>query len=258
METLNEISDTAVGINIKPELSNKVDKEVQQIFFPLNLMQIILLNPKYYIKNNFIHPNNCFNKFISVSGAISFTTLYIHILLDMMLDENLRRYTPVNFVVFASIFTILFKCLGFIINSTIHFMYSKKSVLFVLYFQEVHRFLSNAADVKRCIIINWMSVAAIFIFFIIAVTYDYVMFFKPPWNIVLYKLIFAAQDSNLIYAIRLMKFLTDKVKLWNIHLLRIQQNGSCRLQTKKMFQAYDQTLKCYNIVRNIYQLLVSN
>ena len=257
METHNRDIDTAIELHAKPELNNQVDKKVQQIFFPLNLMQILLLNPMYHIKNNFIYPNNCFNKFMLVSSAVFFVTIYFFCLLEVMLDDNFLRYCSVNFLIFTSTFEVHFKSFGFIMNSTIHFIYSKKSVLFVLYFQEVHRFLSNSADIKRSIISNWISVASIFMFFFMIVTYDNIFFYKPPWNMILFKLILATQDSNLIYIIRLMRLLTDAVKLWNIQLLLIQRNGCCKLQTVKMFQAYDQILKCYNIVRSIYQVPVS-
>ncbi|KAH9644369.1 hypothetical protein HF086_006397 [Spodoptera exigua] len=40
------------------ELGHKIDKEVRQALRPINLMQNLVLNPRYQIKNDVILPNN--------------------------------------------------------------------------------------------------------------------------------------------------------------------------------------------------------
>lgn len=238
--------------------NNKLDKEVFQMLRPLNLMQILLLNPKYHIKNNLINPNNCLNKFILISGAVMFLITYIYRIMEIILDDNFRRYSTTDFLMFASIFDFFYRCMGFFMNFMINFSQTKTEVLFVLYFQEVHRFIHNKTCLKSFIMRSWMGVAALFGFYIIFLTYVYVLFLRPPWNVMFYILIMVTLDSNLIYAIRLIKLLTNKVVLWNIKFLLIRKNGCSKQEITKMLKAYVQILKCYNFIVNIYQIRVSH
>lgn len=255
MGAVNRNSDTEIGINVKPESNNKVNKEVQRIFFPMNLMQILVLNPKYRIRNNFINPNNCFNKFILLCGALLFLASHIHHILDIVLDVNVRRYSQIRFLIFATTFDVSFNCLGFVMNLTVNLIHSKKSVLFVLHFQEVHRFLSYNTS---CIILrNWLSVASIFAFYIFITVYDNFFILKPPWKTALFKIILVSIDANLIYALRLIALLTCEIELWNYQLSLVQKNGCSKLRAAKLFQAYDKIFKCYKLIKNIYQLPVS-
>lgn len=200
-------------------MNKKIDKEVKRLLFPLNFMQILVFNPKYYVKNNFINPNNCFNKIILLCGAGIFVTSYIYRIMEIWLDENFRRYSSINYLMFASYFDFGIRCLGFIKNCFFNFTQTKNNILFVLHFQEVHRFLSDGPSLKRFIIRSWMSIVAIFGFYIIMALYLYFMFINPPWNVIFDFFVVVSLDTNIIYAMRLMSLLTDKVVLWNIQLL---------------------------------------
>lgn len=259
MDTLNNNNiDNEIEINVGTNLNNQIDKEVQRIFLPLNLMQIVLLNPKYHLKNNHINPNNWLNKFILIGGATTFLTTYIYRIVEIILDENFRRYSKIVFLNFASIFDFSFKCVGFIMTFIVNYYQSKNCVLFVLNFQEVHRFLNSEDNLKSFIMRTWMSVASIFAYYIVILSYEYFCFLKPPLNVLFYVAFMATLDSNSIYAIRLSGLLTDKIKLWNIQLLCIQNNGGSKLEIARMFDSYVRILKCYKIVTNVYQLPVSN
>lgn len=257
MDILNRNIDNEIGISNEMDLNNQIDEEVQRIFLPLNLMQIVLLNPKYQIKNNYINPNAWFNKFILIGGVIMFMTTYIYRFLEIMLDENIRRYSSIAFLRFASYFDFSFKCVGFIMTFIVNFLKSEKSVLFVLNFQEVHRFLFSEASLKRFIIRSWVTIASIFGFYIFIVSYVYFCFFKPPLNVLLYIAFMVTLDSNLVYAIGLNRLLLDKVQLWNVQLSFIWNNGGSKQDIARMFEAYVQILNCYKIITSVYQLPVS-
>ena len=236
----------------------KIDKDVQQILLPLSTFQMLTFNPKYRIKNNVLQPNDYLNKFITSSGAIMFVTSLIYRLLEIFLDDNFKRYGTIHFLFFASIFDFIFRFSGFIMNLIINFIYTNTSVLFILHLQEVHRFLNNVASSRRFIIRSWTSVGATVGYYIVIAVYMYLVLLKPPWNIVLNFCLLMTLDSNVVYAIRSMTLLTDKVVLWNEQLLMLRENGCAKEQSKKMFQSYVQILKCYKIITIIYQLPVSD
>ena len=247
-----------IQINDKTVTKNLIDVEVQRIFRPLTVMQTVTLNPKYHIKNNFINPNNSYNKLILISGLITFLTTYTHRIVEIILDETFRRYLTIKFEMFASIFDFVWRLFGFTMNFFFNWIHSKNSVLFILHFQDVHRFLKNDVSTKRFIIRSWMIVSAIFGFHILELTYVYIVFNRPPWNVMFYLLCLVTLDTNLIYTITSMNLLTDKVELWNVKLLLVWKNGCSKEESQGMFQAFDQIFKCYDIVRKMYQQPVSN
>lgn len=241
------------------DLKNRIDKDVQSIFWPLNFMQIILLNPKYQVKNNIIAPNNYINNVFLISGFITCIVTSIYRIIETVFDENLIRYSDSNYYFYlsASIFDFSVRFSGFIMNFILNFGKTKKHVLVALYFQEVHRFIKNENSNKRFILISWLSVAGIFGYYIFLMIYLYFFLFRPPLYGLFYIFCIIIVDVNTIYFISLIILLTDKVKLWNLALLLTQRNG-CRMYCKQMFLAYDKILKCYAIVKELYQVLVSN
>lgn len=233
--------------------SNFLDKDVQSMLLPLNLMQILSLNPKYNIKNNFINPNNISDKFILLCGIVIFLTSNVYRIVEILLDDNMKRYIRIEFLYFASCLDFSFFCLGFITNFIINFIRTKETVKFILIFQEVHRYLHNQARVKLFILRTWFCIGLLFGYYVLVIFYEYLMYLNPPWNVTFNLVIQITLDFNLIYAMRLIKLLTDKVDLWNRKLLLSHKNGSNKRRCKIMFQAYVQIMKCYKIYKNIFQ-----
>ncbi|PZC83178.1 hypothetical protein B5X24_HaOG200823 [Helicoverpa armigera] len=90
---------------------NNVDKDVQAMLFPLNLMQNVLLCPKYRIKNNIISPNSVISNVISLIATIGYIILF-----------RLRNYLVQNYYIDGSggltanlYFDICFYIIGFVI-----------------------------------------------------------------------------------------------------------------------------------------------
>lgn len=234
-------------------LTNKIDQDVQSLIFPLNLMQILVLNPKYRIKNNFISPNNCFNKSILLCATLTFLSAYVYRVLEISLDSNLRRYGTVSFLYFASYFDFIFYCTGFIMNFTINLSKTKKMVILILTFQEVHKLINNDYSFKWSVRKTWIYVTLIFVFYI---TIFLFMCFAP-WHIVFNLVALISLDSNLIYFIVMIKVLTEKAKLWNVKIMNLPKNYCNDMHSKGLFDVYVGILKCYKILKNVFQQPVS-
>ena len=243
--------------NIQSFSNNLVDKDVQSILQPLNLMQILVLNPKYYLKNNFIHPNNHFNKLISFLGAVLYVSTSLYRDFAVLLDENLRRYSVINFLYFASIFNSIFFCAGYIMNFIVSTVQSKKNVAFVVGFQEIHRYLNDEKNLKRSIITSSIYPAAIFAVYFILICLMFSFHTTPQFIIIFNLLSLITIDTNIIYATRLIQLLTDKVTLWNDRVLLLAKEDCNEIECKKMFQIFMQISKCYAIYKDVFQTLVS-
>lgn len=231
----------------------KVDKDVHTLFFPLNLMQIIVLNPKYRIKNHFISPNNCFNKIIIFCAMMAYLSAYVYRVLEISFDPNFRRYVTITFLYSASYFDFIFYSMGFVLNCVLNISKTKKMVTFVLTFQEVHKVIKNEDFYKWSVMRCWIHVVLIWSYYI----FTFIFMCLAPWHIVFNLLVILSLDVNLIYAIVLIELLRDKVQLWNLEVKNLPTDDSNDEHSIKMFEVYVNLLKCYKIVKNVFELQVS-
>ncbi|KAF9799850.1 hypothetical protein SFRURICE_017084 [Spodoptera frugiperda] len=228
---------------------NRIDKDVQSLLFPLHLMQTIVLNKQYYIKNNIIRPNNCFIKFVSLCSISFYIGICLYRTLEISLDPNLRRFVKIKFLYFASICDFFFYSSGFILNFIRTCVKTNKMVLFVLTFQDVHRFLHREVSFKFTLVSIWMPVVLIFLFYCFTLTFMSV----TPFHIVFILVNLISLDANHVYFIVVTKLLTCKLELWNERLLFVLENGDDEVHSNEMFSAYKNILSCYEILRDVYQ-----
>ncbi|KAF9800118.1 hypothetical protein SFRURICE_016995 [Spodoptera frugiperda] len=229
-----------------------VDKDVQSMFLPLNLMQTITFNPKYQIKNNFVHTNHLGSNIFSLCGLITFLALNASRIFDIF-DENLRRYQTVNFIYFATVIDCLFYSSGYIMNFIHHLIYSKDNVTFILTFQDIHRFINNKSCTDSLVKYNWIHVIVLFICHIFVSFYIYIVYMHPPWYIICFVFILITTDCNTVYAIALTKLLTNKVQCWNTRAYMSLTNGSHIMRCNHMVHVYSQILHCYNIFKKMFR-----
>ena len=243
-------------IQIKGLSKNKVDKEVQTLLFPLNLLKSLCFNPNYRIKKGFISPNNRVNKLISLCVTVFCLSTHLYNYIVVMLDENMNRYQTIHFLYFASSFDVFSVSAGFIMNYITNFIQTKENVTFVLTFQEVHRFLNKNVSSKTFIIVSWIHVGLTIGFFFLSAVFMNTQYFNPPWYTTSHVICLMTLDSDSVYAIRLVRLLTEELVLWMRRGLsrKYSQNEE---YCQKMFETYGQMLKCYEIIRKHYQPTVS-
>ncbi|PZC77049.1 hypothetical protein B5X24_HaOG200698 [Helicoverpa armigera] len=250
-----------MSIKMKPTAHPKeftctyIDRDVQKMYQPLNLMQQLTLNPKYQIKAGFIKPNNVKSILLSFCGLISYVGVSIYRVWELATDENMQRYTPIKFLNFATLIDASFNSTGYIMNFILPIIEVKQNITFILTFQEIHRFI-HKTDNCKIIVNNWISVITYFSFYIFACIYIYV-YYMPNWYVMYYVFILCTRDTNPIYAIGVIKLLTEKVFLWNSELLMSSKAGHREMRCDRMFRAYGHILSCYDVYKNIFQIPVS-
>lgn len=251
METI----EVQVQPHVKEGSNNKIDKDVQLIFRPINLMQTVLLNPKYHIKDGLIFPNNNSNKLIIKVHVVSLAILYflrLIFLIFVYYKSNMFSYLVFNFL-----YDCIFRCVGLATNFVINVKKTTKNVQFVLSFQQAHRLLSNVSCDNHFIKRSWMSIAAIFAFYFVLIVYIFFILTHGQWDIFMNVTVKLMFDINIVYVLRLVKLLRDKLVLWNTQFLLAQKNGCSRLHSTGLFHAYVQILQCYNIIQDVYNGPVS-
>ena len=230
-----------------------VDKNVQSMFLPLNLMDFIILSPKYRIKNDILTPNSFISVFVSMIATLIAILTFVHMTYVITIDISLEHTTSAS----LSFFNCTFVCFGFALNFMIGLILTKSNVQFVLVFQKVHRFMNNQAGFNNVIIWTWITVIMIFSSYVIVLTFLYANM-GAPFNAVYAAYFYIIFDVNIIYAIRVIRFLEDKVVLWNIRAfnpLEIE-NMHGEIYGSRVLQAYAEILECYDIFKHNFQAFV--
>ena len=229
-------------------IDHVVDKDVQSMLLPLNLMQTIIFLPKYSIKYDFIRSNNVKTKLISFVATIlrvcqyafrsahvmSFPTRYLYFHCLVLLDT----------LFYPSVFVIIY---------VLNIVYVKINIAIVLSFQEFHRLLSTTKIIKSITKWNWISVILIFIHHFIFFTT--VLHFGIAWFVVLCNFILVIFDVNILYAIRLINCFETYVNYSHSILFKAQSHDIDKHICK--FCAYNKILECYILFKKFYEPLVS-
>lgn len=236
---------------------NFVDKDVQSMLLPLNLMQQLYFCPKYRIRGNFILPNNLFSRIISLCGTVIFLSFLFYRFFSRIFIKSRSEFYKIDFDGITC-FDFIFSSTGFLINFFAVIFQTDKNVVFVSKFLYIHKFLNNKTAFKHFIIGNWLSVILTLAFGIIFVVIVNLGLKLPSHNLIC-GLILINADTNTVYAIRIIMLLKNKVHLWNIQGLSFQsfENRDKVDYCTKLYQVYIYILDCYDIYKVVFQKMVS-
>ena len=234
-------------------LNNFVDKDVQSMILPLNVLQTMLFCPKYSIKDNFITSNSRLSNFVSVSGTILFLTI---ISCDFCTAVT-NSWFSIKTVLMSLLGRYIFVSVGVLMNVTLSLIHTNENVSFVLLFQDIHRIFNNEISFRRFVIINWLAIIFLVGCYVIAIA-TLCALLTFPILFIASGSILVSFDSNIIYATRVIQLLKNKVDLWNIRALQYQSRDRMETENhcKIMFKAYVDLLECYDIYRVLFQHMV--
>lgn len=245
------IASAATTINIK--LKNLIDNDVKSMLLPINLMQNILLNRKYYIRCNFIYPNGFIYKCVSFCWMSTFLALKLYRVYEIFSDKYISLdSTPTHYV---DLYLDTPLCsFEYTVNFFINAVKSEQYVLFVLKFQKVCRLLDNGAGKARNFISNWLFCIVLLLYHgLLRSTYIFVM--GMQWTVAISLLSHIFNDANIIFAIVSIKQLTAKVIQWNLQVSRRDCFHDINCET--LFKAYVNILECFEIFKDCFQFPVS-
>lgn len=229
-----------------------VDKDIQAMLLPLNLMKTIVLSPKYRIRNDVITPNDIFNKFLLICGTVFSMFIYFYRIIHIF-DDAAQTYVYLVIQDVGTFTDFFFNFSGFFMNFLIVLIHSKNYVTMVLTIQNVHRFANDEVRTNIFIRNNWIGITIFLFGFSLFFFYQYFTYPNLPFYILANVLALIGYDSDMIYAIILMKLLEDKVVQWN-HRILFDQIETC---PKKSFTVYLEILKSFNIYKMVTHLTVS-
>lgn len=236
--------------------NNFIDKDVQSVFFPLNLIPNIILFPKYRIKDNHIRPNSLLTNVVSFIATVVIVIFLYGRVSDLHNHPTIRSSSATAYG--TAFIGFIINSIGFIINYILNLKHSRCNIMFVVKFQQIHRFLNNKTDFKFFIVRNWILIMLTLVFyFCYAISISTLL--QYPIYKSFYGFISIYCDANIIYAIRLLMLLTHKIDLWKVEVQNLQQkeNGSHKDYCTKMLEAYQNILHCYVLYKSSFQFMVS-
>lgn len=232
---------------------NSVDKDIQSMFQPLNIMLTICFCPKYRIKNNSICPNSHLLNILSVCGNMFFIAILLIRLCMFHSNETFNQYF--GFLYIISYFHICFYSIGFILNYFLTIIQVRKNINFVMTIQRIHRFFNNKRYIESFTLVNWIYVLCLFLIYIFATCFFYVTIIN---SFVI--LSFICFDVNIIYAIRCIAYLKEMLCLWNDEISRplLKRDMNTKHYCKAMLQTYMDILSAFDTFKSTFKYFVSN
>lgn len=110
--------------------------------------------------------------------------------------------------------------------------------MLILTIQKVHRLVIIEVYFKKLIKTNWISIILLFSFYISFVIYNYTIYPDLPFYILINTVVLIVFDADMIYAIRFMRLLKDKVVQWNCQALASFNDHQTETYHKRLFEVY--------------------
>lgn len=223
------------------------------MLFPLNLIPNIVLCPKYSIRKYFITPNPMLVQVVGFFVTFIYAACYAYRAYDGYTDKLLKIYFPALYM--NCFFDALFYFYGFLMNFVVSVIQSKFNIEFVLNYQEIHVFFVTRNYFRNFILWNWISIIFVVVWYICMVSFSLIT--GASIYVCFNDLIMIIIDANIIYVTRLLKLLNEKINLMNLEIQSLKSFNVGEENCKKLFKAYCDIIKCYDMIVVSYQQYVS-
>ncbi|KAF9800090.1 hypothetical protein SFRURICE_016967 [Spodoptera frugiperda] len=236
--------------------NNKLDEDIKQMLKPLDLIQLITFYPKYSIKNNKLTPNTLLTDVFTLLVTFLYSSAHICGIYYNRIHV-LPRGTITTFV--NDIASVVY-CVGFLTSFSLSVMRTHDNIALVMTIQSIHRILNtDKIYFKRFVLWNWIYSIMILSFYIIVITYFTVTLNMSPLTIFC-SLCHLTYDINQIYTMRIINFLENKVETLRANILKFgnmeerESLGYIEEHFEKLFTAYKDVWKCYDLLQSLFQL----
>lgn len=236
--------------------SKHIDKDLQSILRPLNMMQAMFFCTKYRIQDDIISENSfryyIFSSFGILLNIVLFTTSMINII------SPTNRSLGKTIVEVGQKYSIVSNSFGFLINYYTNVIHRHRNVLLVCKIQKIHKFLKFRG--RKFIIVHWFYVIlfhCLYVYFLFSV-YLFHRAIDVETVIVFYVSI--NFDFNILYAKSLLKILCSSVRIWTEDLRRSGYLTGSDYEDywENMFEVFMEIFKVYRLIEKTFQGQVSN
>ena len=234
---------------VKMFRNNKLDKDVQGIVQPFNIMFSLILSSKYKIRNGYITPCDKKYQILLFLIVFVFKVLSVYNMFNDGDGETSEYYY--NRAYLISFFSFLF-CYLLIIFSNL--FQSHSNISLILKIQEIHR--KSSLNARSFIITNWILFPCGLLYYLLPLIFCYTIrghIYFADFSVDLQNF---ANNLNMVYNIRLMALLTMYLEEWVTNVLRMNNEEENVENRQQMFVLYQNILEAYKLQTKIFQALV--
>lgn len=240
-----EPSDTTIVIN----------KQLQSILKPINILHTFLSSNKYKIRDNVITPNSFRDCFLSLIPVLIIISCSIY---SLKLTYTTFPSGTLNLVIRTS-YTIsvvsdgIVSCLNYLANVKNR----QNNVLLIS--KLLNPGMLFKINGKKHLIINWASIVTVICFYIL---FDlYFWYSIEGLNVVdiIITTYFITFDLNLIYVTRLLNLLSCYLESWiqDVKSFGYTAEVDNEIYWIKMFDVFSDVLEAYKLIQKTFEKLVS-
>lgn len=234
---------------------NILDKFIQEVLLPLNLLQYLFLSPKFKIYRNFITFNNYYVYFLSFALLFAITIL----LLIRLITSNEKLVWFYYSRAFDFFFLPTACCICFCSN----LLNTKRNVNIILNIQRVFNELhQKRRESKITKILVWVQVAACITFYARCA----VVVIETNISDTVTLLIIFYFDVQVLYATQIISFISSQVNMWlsefySIYEMEVNVVGKSidivGNKWGKLFSTYRRILSTFQQTKDSFDVFVS-
>lgn len=241
-------------LNIPREalLNNYIENDTKIIFYPLYFIQILILSPKFIIRDNFIYPIGKRFK-ITIAFLLAFvfvlyiySVIYLHDFVEIYKDHRLlalllSSYGIVNYFETVSLFIL----------NVIH---NKNNILLILNIQTLNKDIDIGEKCKMSFLLwNWICYMSIVCMELLMILFNY-MYYRTNFADMITEFLNMTFTLNFVYVIRIIILLNIYMMKFHKNIL-IVENYQGRDNRKKI-DIYQKLMEVYTLWRKISHVLV--
>lgn len=257
----NSISNTDVIIQPKRQkaynneilLNNFVEKDIQAILRPLNVITIMFLTAKYQIRDNFITPNTFMYHSCTFLATVLCVSVFFLRAYFIVYDEK-QAFDVVRYWYNVTDFIMYF--FGYMWNISTNISSTHINVDLVLRLQCAYKLLNiSQNEIKNITFFNWACTTCLLTSYIIKAILCWNYNLMASIYDLIIVLIVICFDYCILYLSRLLHLVQTSTKVL-IEKIRFSENSEEMLVESyysTMFEAYDEILKVYDIIEESFK-----
>ena len=235
--------------------NNKLDRDVQRIVQPFNIILSVFFTSKYKIRNTYIAPCGKYYQiilFFSIS-IINVFSIY-HLYDDKNNTFSLFNKSGIERTIFFISDTM--GCCGYLLLIICNIAHSRRNISLVLKIQEIHRSLDIGKSIPNFIVWNWIALFTVLCIIILPLIQLYIMKISLYFVEISRDVFIIQYDLNLIYGIRLTTFMTMCLKEW-VNNMQSKNNDDLNEECcDKLFLTYQNILEAFKLFTKCFRILV--
>ncbi|PZC77074.1 hypothetical protein B5X24_HaOG200724 [Helicoverpa armigera] len=250
-----------VTVEVIPVNKNKqiIEKDVQSLFKPFNIMFALFFCSKYRIRNDVIHTNSLFYKVVS---GICCLAIFIGYCISVFIKIFTIHLEGINYSKFCYNITV---CALFFSGYTLiyytHVIESNRNVLLMYKIQNIYKIVkTRGVFVKNFIKYNWIGVAVVALYQLLWILFFTIAFASNyEYYEVIANYVYVIFDLTGLYCVRIMRIIREPLRLWLDDVKNVQHvdhEGKASFWNK-MLRIYLETLDAYQVAARTIQPGVS-